>query len=95
MIDARDVHINYNTGKEETKIQARKRGVRIDEKTFSCPNGHPYTIYPPDDCHQIASLEEGHAKRNASGTVIPMPCRCQVCGIQFTLYWYRQQAVFF
>lgn len=82
---------SHKSKQVDTKQKAEKLVEKA--KVFSCPNGHEYFAYPPDDNHTVASIEEQIAKDNAAGTIITRLCKCEKrgCKSEFTLYWYRQK----
>jgi hypothetical protein len=83
-----NISVPQKSSTEEKELPPRSR-------VFSCPNGHKYIAYPPDDNHLTASLEKDQAEKNAIGTVIPRCYTCKDCGRQSTLYWYHSGYVFF
>lgn len=88
-----DSEVNVSVSPTEKK---RDRASSTEEmpknaKTFCCPKGHGNTVYPPDDNHNRASVEEDYAKRNAIGSVIEREITCERCGMKFTLYWYEEK----
>ncbi len=91
--DQSKVNIIVNSGKEQKTENDQTGGKEPikNAKTFCCPNGHPYSAFPPDDIHPIASLEEKHANASASGTIIPILYRCETCGTESKLYWYGKR----
>ena len=55
-------------------------------KTFSCPEcGKPFTAYPPDDFHPIASLNKEDLE-----DPVERKYKC-VCGNTHILYWGRRK----
>ena len=91
--DASNVNVHLNAGKRNKAISLVEEDETPSDgaKIFGCPNGHPIEVYPPDDNHPKASIEEDYAKENASGTVITRSYICRWCNSQFKLYWYRQK----
>jgi hypothetical protein len=77
-------------------INQKSRGKEgsKNSKTFCCPEGHGNTVYPPDDNHPTASVEEDYARKYALGTVIPRKYTCEKegCGSEFILYWYQERS---
>jgi hypothetical protein len=70
----------------------RTENLSEDASVFSCPNGHPITVYPPDHNHPIASLERDVAEEDAIDTVITRRYKCEVCGRELKLYWYDEES---
>lgn len=59
-------------------------------KTFGCLEcGASFIGYPPDDYHQIASIQESEV-----GDPIKIEYRCEKCGKTNVLYWGYQEMDF-
>ena len=57
----------------------------MSKKIFSCIKcGHPFTAYPPDDVHDIATRNESDYEDH-----IKIDYKCEKCGAINTIYWSR------
>ncbi|MDR0460695.1 MAG: hypothetical protein LBH62_04570 [Nitrososphaerota archaeon] len=83
------VNVYNNAPKEKTEQKTAEGG-----KSYSCPNGHATTVFPPDDSHPLVARNAQEANKKATGSVIPQTHICSSCNDKFTLYWYKEKKYF-
>ena len=68
-------------------------GDNFNQRIFSCVEcGEPYTAFPPDDLHKVASIKEP-SEKDAWDT-IKIIHDCVKCLKPMTVYWYKPKASF-